>query len=94
MIPRYYLHLYARTSEDMSLPRKTPYRTMMAAASPYRDIRANMEQTWKPGGLDQWGKMITTALDEGVRLSEEPGRNLHGRWTRSVISTSAGTGIR
>jgi hypothetical protein len=37
-----------------------------------------MEQTWKPGGLDQWGKTITTALNEGSGWAESRVRNWHG----------------
>ncbi len=34
-------------------------RPLTGATAWYRDIRANMQQTWKPGGLDHCGKMIT-----------------------------------
>ena len=55
-IPGYYLRLCARASEDMPLTCETSYRIMTAAASLYRDIRANMEQTSNPEGLDHYGK--------------------------------------
>ena len=58
MIPRYYLRLHARTSEDMPLTCMESYRIMTAAASPYRDIRANMEQTRNPEGLDHYGNVV------------------------------------
>jgi len=58
-VPRYYLHLRVRTSEDMSLTCRKVYRIMTAAASPYRDIRANMEQTRNPHGLDHYGNFVT-----------------------------------
>jgi hypothetical protein len=45
MIARHYLRLHARTGEDMPMTCKITYRIMTGAASPYRDIRANMEQT-------------------------------------------------
>ena len=32
---------------------------MTAAASPYQDIRANMEQTRNPHGLDHYGNVVT-----------------------------------
>jgi hypothetical protein len=54
-IPRYYLRLHARTSEDMTLTCEMSYRIMTAAASPYWDIRANMERTSNPEGLDHCG---------------------------------------
>ena len=56
---RYYLRLYVRTSEDMSLTCRKLYRIMTAAASPYRDIRANMEQTRNPHGLDHYGNVVS-----------------------------------
>ena len=59
MVPRYYLRLHARTSEDMPLACIKPYRIMTVAASPYRDIRANMEQTRNPYGLDHYGNVVT-----------------------------------
>jgi hypothetical protein len=31
---------------------------MTAAASPYQDIRANMERTRNPHGLDHYGEII------------------------------------
>jgi hypothetical protein len=58
-IPRYYLHLHVRTSEDMSLTCRKLYRIMTAAATRYRDIRANMEQTRNPHGLDHYGNVVT-----------------------------------
>ena len=61
-IPRYYLRLHARTSEDMPLTCRKSYRIMTAAASPYRDIRANMEQTRKLYGLDLYRRIITTTM--------------------------------
>jgi hypothetical protein len=54
MTPRHYLRLYVRTSEDMSLTCEILYRIMTAAASLYRDIRANMEQTSVCTGLDHY----------------------------------------
>ena len=43
-LPRYYLRLYAHTSEDMSLPCRTSYRVTTATASPYRRVRASTER--------------------------------------------------
>ena len=57
-------------------PAEAEYRLRTACTAWYRDIRANMEQTWEPEGLDQCGKMITTALDEGPGLSAESGPGL------------------
>ena len=57
-IPRYYLRLHARTSEDTSLTCRKLYRKMTAAASPYQDIRANMDRTRNPYGLDHYGEII------------------------------------
>lgn len=53
-IPRYYLRLHARTSEDMPLTCKRSYRIMTAAASPYRGIRATTEQPSTCIGLDHY----------------------------------------
>ena len=53
MIPRYYLRLHARTSEDMSLTCKTSYQMMTAATGLYRRIRASPEPAHRPIGLDQ-----------------------------------------
>jgi hypothetical protein len=66
---RYYLHLHACTSEDMPLPWKTQYRTMTAAARPYRDIRANMEQTSVRIGLDHHGRGRLSQASEGTQPS-------------------------
>jgi len=44
----------------MSLTCRISYRIITVAASPYRDIRANMEQTRKPYGLDHYERTITT----------------------------------
>ena len=54
-----------RDVPDWTSTHESGCHVVPAATGPYRDIRANMEQTWKPEGLDQWGKMITIALDEG-----------------------------
>jgi hypothetical protein len=62
MVPRYYLRLHARTSEDIPLTCMKSYRIMTAAASPYRDIRANMEQTRKLHGLDHYRRISTTTM--------------------------------
>jgi len=42
----------------MSLTCRKLYRIMTAAASRYRDIRANMERTRNPHGLDHYGEII------------------------------------
>lgn len=58
-VPRYYLRLHAHTSEDTSLKCRIPYRIMTVPASLYRDIRANMERTRNPHGLDHYGNVVT-----------------------------------
>src|ERR1700757_299962 len=52
-VPRYYLRLNARTSEDMSLTCTPPYQTMTAATGLYRRIRASTERARDRIGLDQ-----------------------------------------
>ena len=37
-------------------------RLLTADAAWYRDIRANMEQTREPYGLDHYGRIITTTV--------------------------------
>jgi hypothetical protein len=64
-MPAIYQHLYASTLARYPLSPEAQCRPLTGATAWYRDIRANMEQPRNPEGLDQWGKMITTALDEG-----------------------------
>src|SRR5690348_14776803 len=52
-VPRYYLRLYACTSEDMSRTCTPSYRTMTAATGLYRRIRASTERARDRLGLDQ-----------------------------------------
>jgi hypothetical protein len=88
-VPRYYLRLHARTSEDRPSKCWKSYRIMTAAASQYRDIRANMERTSIQIGLDHhaaitWamgGKGIDARRAVHVRRS----RGRRRRPTRSVI---------
>jgi hypothetical protein len=55
-----YQHLYPRTLARYPQPAEAECRLRTARTASYRDIRANMEQTRKPYGLDHYGKMITT----------------------------------
>jgi len=84
MVPRYYLRLHARTSEDMFLTCRKLHRIMTAAASPYRDIRANMEQTRKPWGLDHYGRIITTTMSLVYGCSGTAAREPLERRMRSI----------
>src|SRR5690348_15488605 len=54
---RYYLRLYACTSEDMSRTCTPSYQTMTAATGLYRRIRASTEQARDRIGLDQSDEM-------------------------------------
>jgi hypothetical protein len=51
--PRYYLHLHARTSEDMLLPWEKEYQIRTTATGLYRRIRASTEPARDRIGLDQ-----------------------------------------
>lgn len=46
--------------EPYTQPAKADYRTRTADTALYRDIRANMERTWQPQGLDHCGRTTTT----------------------------------
>jgi hypothetical protein len=56
-----YQHLYASTLARYPQPAEAEYRLRTANTAQYRAIRANMEQTWKPYGLDHYGKIIATS---------------------------------
>ena len=87
-IPRYYLRLHARTSEDTPLTCGKSYRVMTAAASPYRDIRANMERTSIQIGLDHHAAITWTMGGKGI----DARRAVHVR--RSRIPAEAVDTIR
>jgi hypothetical protein len=54
-----YQHLYASTLARYRQPPEAECRPLTGATALYRDIRANMEQTPKPHGLDHRGRIIT-----------------------------------
>ncbi len=72
-IPSVYQHLYAITLARYRQPPQAECRPLPGATAWYRDIRANMEQAPKPEGLDHYGKMTTTRLDEGSGHAENRG---------------------
>jgi len=74
-IPRHYLRLCARTSEDISLTCSPAYRMMTAATGLYRRIRASTEQAPNPIGLDH---LLRKVDGDGARSRP-------GRWARFVI---------
>jgi hypothetical protein len=51
-------------------------RPLPGVAAWYQDIRANMEQTRKPEGLDHYAKMATTRTGRRIRPRGEPGPGL------------------
>ena len=53
MIPRYYLRIHARTSEDTLLPWEKEYQIKTTATGLYRRIRASAEPARDRIGLDQ-----------------------------------------
>jgi hypothetical protein len=89
IVHRYYQRLHARTSEDMPLTCIKSYRVMTAAASPYRDIRANMEQTRNPHGLDHYGRIITTTMSLVYGCSGTAVREPLERRIRSVTPAAS-----
>jgi hypothetical protein len=59
-IPPIYQRLYASMLARCPQLAEAQYRLRTAYIAWYRDIRANMEQTSKPYGLDHYGRSITT----------------------------------
>ena len=57
-----YQHLYASTLAIYRQPPEAECRPLTGATALYRDIRANMEQTPKPHGLDHRGRIITIPM--------------------------------
>jgi hypothetical protein len=86
MLPRYYLRLRARTSEDMPLTCKTAYRIMTADASPYRGIRATTEQPSVCTGLDHHGRRHLDHRERG----HDHGRHRYRSLARRNMSATIG----
>jgi hypothetical protein len=61
----------------------------MTAASLYRDIRANMEQTRKPYGLDHYGRIITTTMKVVYGCSGTAAQEPLERWIRPVTPAAS-----
>ena len=57
--PAIYQRLYASTLARYRQPAEAEYRLRTADTAWYRDIRANMEQTRNPYGLDHYEQIIT-----------------------------------
>jgi hypothetical protein len=53
-----YQHVYANMLTRYPQPAEAEYRLRTACTGLYRDIRANMEQTRKPHGIDHYGRTI------------------------------------
>ena len=59
-------------------------RAIPAADAAYRDIRANMEQTWNPEGLDYYGRIAAATGQMVYGESRTAAREPLAQWTRSV----------
>ena len=75
-----YQHLYASTLARYPQPAEAEYRMRTVDTGLYRDIRANMEQTWKTEGLDHYGKWSLQADGRYARRGPElwPETRLNG----------------
>ena len=56
-IHQIYQELYASMLARYPQPAEAQYRVRTAGTWFYRDIRANMEQTWNTEGLDHYGRI-------------------------------------
>jgi len=56
-----YQYICANTLARYPLLAEAAYRLRTPDTAQYRDIRANIERTWKPEGLDQYGGRVSPA---------------------------------
>jgi hypothetical protein len=71
-----YQHLYASTLARYPQPAEAEYRMRTVDTGLYRDIRANMEQTWKTEGLNHYGKWSYKPTEDTLAVVRSSGRKL------------------
>ena len=85
-----YQHLCASTLARYWQPPEADCRPLTGATAWYRDIRADMEQTWKPYGLDHLERSSPQPYNWFTAVRGPAAREPLKRWIRSVTPAASG----